>query len=71
MRLFLLCLFLTFFSVLYHINNIGHSYYTVLLDEKLNRITYGTSARRGRILDRNGVVLVDNEAVLNLVYHKL
>ena len=70
MRLFLLCLFLTFFSVLYHINNEGHSYYTVLLDEKLNRITYGTSARRGRILDRNGVVLVDNEAVLNLVYHK-
>ena len=36
----------------------------------MERIVYGSSAPRGRILDRNGKVLVDNVGVIQVVYHK-
>jgi len=40
-----------------------------LYQEKIERIVLGESAPRGRILDRNGKVLVDNVGILNIVYH--
>lgn len=70
MKLFLLTIFLIFGGVLYDINQNNHEYYSVKLEEKIKRIVYGTSAPRGRILDRNGKVLVDNVGVLNISYHK-
>ena len=36
-----------------------------------NKIVYGTSAPRGRILDRNGKILVDNVGINTIVYHKI
>ena len=39
------------------------NYYENLLNEKNNKIIYGTSAPRGRILDRNGNIIVDNVGV--------
>ena len=70
LRIFLIFSFLTFFCVLYNINVNGHEYYTVKYQENMERIVYGASATRGRILDRNGKVLVDNAGVLNIIYHK-
>ena len=70
LRILLIFCFLTFFGVLYNINVNHHEYYSVKLEEKTERIVYGESAPRGRILDRNGKVLVDNAGVLNIVYHK-
>jgi len=52
------------------INSVNHSYYTTLYKEKMENIILGESAPRGRILDCNGVVLVDNEEVFNIVYHR-
>lgn len=70
LKLFLLFLFFSFFGVLYNINQANHEYYSVLFEEKMERIIYGISAPRGRILDRNGKVLVDNQGILNIAYHK-
>ena len=36
-----------------------------------NKIVYGASAPRGRILDRNGKILVDNVGINTIVYHKI
>ncbi len=36
-----------------------------------NKIVYGLNAPRGRILDRNGKVLVDNIGINTIVFHKL
>lgn len=69
-KLFLTFCFLGFFGVLYNINQTGHTYYTALYQEKMERIVLGESAVRGRILDVNGKVLVDNAGVLNIAYHR-
>ena len=69
-KLFLTCLFLTFSGVLLNLNLNHKDYYTKLLKEKTENIILGDSTPRGRILDCNGKVLVDNEGVLNIVYHK-
>lgn len=36
-----------------------------------NKVVYGLNAPRGRILDRNGKVLVDNIGINTVVFHKL
>ena len=46
-------------------------YYNKLYQEKTNIYVYGPSAPRGRILDINGKVLVDNKAVKTIFYHKV
>lgn len=46
-------------------------YYKRVLEEKTNRIIYGSSAPRGRILDRNGNIIVDNIGVKTIIYNKL
>ena len=46
-------------------------YYKRLLDEKTNIYVYGISAPRGRILDCNGKVLVDNIGIKTIYYNKI
>jgi len=69
-KLFLGTIFFSFLLVLIDINVKNHEYYSFLYEEKMERIVYGDTAPRGRILDRNGKILVDNVGVLNIVYHK-
>lgn len=49
----------------------NNEYYTKLLDEKTNIYVYGISAPRGRILDCNGKVLVDNIGIKTIYYNKI
>lgn len=42
--------------------------YQNLYETKSNNIIYGNSAKRGRILDRNNIVLVDNQTIYNINY---
>ena len=69
-KIFLFLCFCSFAGIIYNINENHHEYYTALYLENMERITYGDTAPRGKILDRNGVVLVDNVGVLNISYHK-
>lgn len=50
---------------------IKKDYYNQLLKEKTEIYISGSSAPRGRILDRKGRVIVDNIGVKTIVYHKL
>ena len=50
---------------------IKSDYYEKILYEQNNTIIYGSSAPRGRILDRNGNIIVDNVGVKTIVYNKL
>lgn len=46
-------------------------YYKKRLEESTNIIISGNSAPRGRILDRNGNIIVDNKGVKTIIYNKL
>ena len=46
------------------------SYYNMMLNKETEKHVYGESAPRGRILDRNGKILVDNKAVKTIYYKK-
>lgn len=48
-----------------------HYYYYEEYLNATNKIVYGLNAPRGRILDRNGKVLVDNIGTNTIVFHKL
>ena len=48
-----------------------HDYYKKILDTENNKIIYGSSAPRGRILDRNGIIIVDNIGIKTIIYNKL
>ena len=48
-----------------------HDYYYEKYLNATNKIVYGLNAPRGRILDRNGKVLVDNKGINTIVYHNL
>lgn len=63
-------IFSIFVSNLFLMNRTNHEYYETKLKWKMENMILGESAPRGRILDRNGKVLVDNVGVLNIVYHK-
>ncbi len=47
------------------------NYYKEILSDKNNKIIYGISAPRGRILDRNGKIIVDNVGVKTIIYNNL
>jgi len=49
---------------------IKNDYYKKELNNKTNLIVYGTSAPRGRILDKYGNVIVDNKGVKTIIYRK-
>ena len=63
-------IFCFFICVLFNLNLHHHQEYKNLYQQKTDNIVYEGSGVRGRILDRNGIVLVDNVGVLNIVYHK-
>lgn len=69
-KLFLFVIFMTFSFSLYYINQTMHTYYVNLYEKEMANTIMGDSAPRGRILDRNGIVLVDNRGVLNIGYHE-
>ena len=50
---------------------INHYYYEEKLASKTEIYVYGSSAPRGRILDTNGKILVDNTGVKTLFYNKI
>ena len=68
---FLTIIFLTFSLRLIYLNNYKKEEYTKLLNQKINNYVYGTSAPRGRIIDRNGKILVDNKGIKTIYYTKL
>lgn len=69
-KLLLIAFFSIFVFQIYQINHENHLYYETKLKEKTERIILGESPKRGRILDVNGKVLVDNKEVYNISYHK-
>ncbi len=68
---YLIFIFLVIVLRLIYINVIEKNKWLLLLDQKTNNYVYGESAPRGRILDRNNKVLVDNIGVKSVYYHKL
>lgn len=64
-----------FFSILVlkiiSLNVLNHQIYQDKILAKTNIYVKGTSAPRGRILDVNGTILVDNKALKTIVYHKI
>ena len=59
---------IVFIRITYLFNH--KSYYKERYDEKTNIYVYGYNAPRGRILDRNGKILVDNKPLKTIFYHK-
>ncbi len=66
----LVMIFCLFSSFLLNINLHEHDKYVNILEQKTEKYVLGESPARGRILDRNGKVLVDNVGVINIVYRK-
>lgn len=48
-----------------------HEYYYESYLKMTNKLVYGLNAPRGRIMDRNGKILVDNVGINTIVFHKL
>lgn len=74
-KVFGILLLILFFSILtiklIFLNGVKHEYYEDLLKNKTQVYVNGTSAPRGRIIDCNGKVLVDNIGVNTIIYHKI
>ncbi len=64
-------IFLIIIGRLIYLNIYMHDYYLDNLLSKTNYYVYGSSARRGRILDVNGNILVDNKTINTVFYNKL
>ncbi len=67
----LIGIFSIFLGRILFLNIYDHHKYQDLLDKKTNKYIYGSSAPRGRIIDRNGNVLVDNKGIKTIFYTKL
>lgn len=70
-KIFISILFLLIIGKITYIRIYQKDYYQSLLDIKTNNYVYGTTAKRGRILDRNGIVLVDNIGVKTIYFNDL
>ena len=68
--IFLVIVFGVILYRIYDISILNNKYYKDLLNKKTNIIIEGLSAPRGRILDINGNVLVDNIGINTIVYNK-
>ena len=68
--LLLTIIFLIIIVRIININVVNKNKYIDLYDRKVNNYVYGYSSPRGRILDRNGKVLVDNIGIKTLFYKK-
>ncbi len=67
----LIIIFILIFSRLLYLNFYKGEYYTQQLYDKTNLYVYSSSAKRGRILDASGNVLVDNKEINAVFYNKL
>ena len=70
LKLFIIIMFIIIFIRLVFLMIIKNDYYKKELNNKTNLIVYGTSAPRGRILDKYGNVIVDNKGVKAIIYRK-
>lgn len=70
-KIFISLLFLLILGKIAYIRIYQKDYYQNLFDIKTNNYVYGTTAKRGRILDRNGIVLVDNVGVKTIYFNEL
>lgn len=70
LKFFLLVLNILIFIRLFYVAIIRHDYYFAENKKVTDTIYYGASAPRGRILDTNGKVLVDNKGIKVLTYKK-
>lgn len=68
--LLLIILFLIIIFRIIYLNTIKKDYYHNLLIKKTYLYTYSLSSPRGRILDTNGNILVDNKKRRVIIYHK-
>jgi len=68
--IFLMLMFFLIMFRLYNLNYINTEKYQKLLKEKTINYVYGTDAPRGRILDKNGKILVDNIGIKSVYYRK-
>lgn len=68
---FLSILLLIIVGRVFFLRFIKHDFYYQEYLTKTNKIVYGINAPRGRILDRNGKVLVDNVGVNTITYYKI
>lgn len=64
-------LFLIMMGRVAYLNLYLHDHFSHALEDKTIKYVYGSSAPRGRILDTNGVVLVDNIGVKTIYYQKI
>lgn len=72
-KIILVFMLVSFFIIILRIiylNVFMASYYNMRLNNENNKYVYGESAPRGRILDRNGKILVDNKAIKTIYYKK-
>ena len=67
----LIIFFIIVITRLYYLMFYKSDYYKKILDNKNNNIIYGYSAPRGRIIDRNGIIIVDNTGIKTIIYNKL
>jgi cell division protein FtsI/penicillin-binding protein 2 len=67
--IFIILIFIIIFIRIFQINYVNKDYYKNLLFLKTNNYVYGTSSERGRILDINGKVLVDNVSSKSLYFN--
>lgn len=70
MYIFLTFIFLIIIVQILYLNVFNHEYYSNALSDKTDIYVYGESAPRGRILDVNGNVLVDNKEIYVINYVK-
>ena len=73
MKKYHICLIMLFVIICIKLTNIinKHDYYKELLINRTQITVLGATAPRGRILDTNGKVLVDNRAIKAIYYTKL
>ena len=65
----IVCFSIIMFRIVY-LNIFMSSYYKMMFNKSTVNYIYGESVPRGRILDRNGKVLVDNKTVKTIYYKK-
>lgn len=70
-KIIVVLLFIVIGGRLYFLNVLNHEQYKNELYLKTEKFVYGPVAPRGRILDRNGNILVDNKGVKTIYYNKL
>ena len=66
----IILLFAVLFFRLFYVMIIDNDKYSKLLEELSYDVVFGESTPRGRILDRNYKVIVDNKAINNIVYKR-